>query len=418
MQKNGFNQGTAFKNGKLYLFSRTRVIVVKPWPEMRAWTRTRTTGWKATRDLVDRRLDIVLETPDVLDAYASQISLWGAASGASGAAAELRRQFGWWEFCRRVPRDLLLQIECFRERRWHLLAMAARCPQAADLIFTNPALAVALSSLWVFRNRAESGRAMSLIRRMAGRKQREIAEWLGFGSSSSTATLLSKIPARWVTVERLLYLRTLLTSHDFTSRADAGQVLKRLRHAPQLDPIRLRFYTDLRLRAFASDDLVEKLANKYSVVYGSGRCELIREDFSNLMHDLRRSIEIPEQPFCSERALRAFLSARDMPYDFGAQKIPVEWLPAAFRQSEMAVLPEAFTGDDEFFPLKTVADMEREATEMSHCLASPVYLSRLHDDRYRFFSITKPHRGTVMLNRSKNGWRVAEAQSAQKHFNS
>ena len=104
--------------------------------------------------------------------------------------------------------------------------------------------------------------------------------------------------------------------------------------------------------------------------------------------------------------------------DAYAQKIPVEWLPAAFRQSEMAVLPEAFTGDDEFFPLKTVADMEREATEMSHCLASPLYLSRLHDDRYRFFSITKPHRGTVMLNRSKNGWRVAEAQSAQKHFNS
>ena len=35
-----FRWGTHFKNGKLYVFDKTSVLVARPWPELRAWRLT------------------------------------------------------------------------------------------------------------------------------------------------------------------------------------------------------------------------------------------------------------------------------------------------------------------------------------------------------------------------------------------
>ena len=46
--------GIAFKNGKLYVFSKCRVSVLKGWPEMAAWTRSKGQPlWCRFRPLLD-----------------------------------------------------------------------------------------------------------------------------------------------------------------------------------------------------------------------------------------------------------------------------------------------------------------------------------------------------------------------------
>ena len=39
-KKPGFRPGVCVKNNKLYAFSEVRVVVVRRWPEMAAWTKT------------------------------------------------------------------------------------------------------------------------------------------------------------------------------------------------------------------------------------------------------------------------------------------------------------------------------------------------------------------------------------------
>jgi hypothetical protein len=43
-KKFSFRPGVSVKDGKLYAFSEARVIVVKGWPEMAAWTKTRSSS--------------------------------------------------------------------------------------------------------------------------------------------------------------------------------------------------------------------------------------------------------------------------------------------------------------------------------------------------------------------------------------
>jgi hypothetical protein len=49
-----FRTGVCVKNGKLYAFSDIRVIVVRGWPEMSAWTKTcRRPNWSRLRPHID-----------------------------------------------------------------------------------------------------------------------------------------------------------------------------------------------------------------------------------------------------------------------------------------------------------------------------------------------------------------------------
>ena len=52
--KPGFRPGVCVKNGKLYAFSKERIVVVKGWPEMAAWTKTyRRPNWTRFRPAID-----------------------------------------------------------------------------------------------------------------------------------------------------------------------------------------------------------------------------------------------------------------------------------------------------------------------------------------------------------------------------
>jgi len=116
------------------------------------------------------------------------------------------------EYLSPIPEGILLAISRFANRHWHLLNLVARCPGAFDLVMDTPALALALSSLWVFRENPPS-QPLRSARALLVKSQSDIAAWLGFPNAWSTVTILRKLPPEECTVLNLLNLRDRFGSH-------------------------------------------------------------------------------------------------------------------------------------------------------------------------------------------------------------
>lgn len=51
-----WNRGVVWRNDKLYVFEPNSILVMRLWPEMRAWRRTLTRPWSPTRKWADKAL--------------------------------------------------------------------------------------------------------------------------------------------------------------------------------------------------------------------------------------------------------------------------------------------------------------------------------------------------------------------------
>jgi len=122
------------------------------------------------------------------------------------------------EYLSPVPDEILTAISRFANRHWHLLNLVARCPGAFDLVMASPALALALSSLWVFRKNPPC-QPLRAARSLLGKDQTYIAAWLGFPDASSTVQILRQLPPEECTILNLLQLRGLFGTHLETLQA-------------------------------------------------------------------------------------------------------------------------------------------------------------------------------------------------------
>lgn len=138
----------------------------------------------------------------------------------------------------------------------------ARCPGADDLSRSNPALAYALASNWVFHRPAVT-RPMRAARSLVGRAEPRILEWLGFPTSEPARRILAKIVPLSLSVEGLLYLRDAL--------ADPWTV-RILSHLRRINQGALRLTTDPRLRPHVTFRLIEDVSrdNAHDRASGNG----------------------------------------------------------------------------------------------------------------------------------------------------
>ncbi|NLF17286.1 MAG: hypothetical protein GX595_08515 [Lentisphaerae bacterium] len=206
--------GKAFHDGKLYVFGKSREIVVLRGGDRPAcWAKTgKRPSWFSSVSLAGSVFGQVLSYPAWPENQ--PVGLVGdcpvLASGqlcfpfyrrfrASDLAVARFRQT--------VPPVILDRLGRFRDRHWQLYNLMARCPGAADLVDSNPAVAFALANSRAFH---PVSRPWDSARRLVRRRQRDILGWLGLPATEQARRIMAKIPAADLRMERLFRLKRLL----------------------------------------------------------------------------------------------------------------------------------------------------------------------------------------------------------------
>jgi hypothetical protein len=418
--------GVAFKNGKFYWFSEEGVLVLKPWPDPRAWTKDANHGWNASRKRADRVFafyidNAVYDKPPQLpadlyefpgdeknggapvytplsDEFPDILVLTEAAP--PNGDYDAVRNYGQYEkrlainrFLSSIPEAVRTELRRYSERRWHLLSLFARCPGAMDLSRSNPALLFALASNWAFHKPAVQW-SVRAARGLINRKQRVILKWLGFPATESVRRLLAKISPNALTVLRLLWLREHLPD---------PACLALLKHLPRINDTVLRLVTSRRVRPHLTPRLLLDLCmieqEKGSILFPPQR---------TLLYDTLRMCEAVNWERCPV-LFRSLEALKALHRDLGWR---IAWVLRMRKGVSYKRLPlPPFPGTEWIRPLKTVEAIAREGWEQEHCAAS--YISRVAEGHQYLYCVLKPLRGTLAISRQAGTRRWYPSQFRQ-----
>ena len=154
------------------------IAVLKPWPVLLAFKRNfreAPSGWQHFRPDLDLRTGYLglrslrYSTRVPYEDRSPQMLRFARDEADKASACKC--------FLESVPADVAKSVSRFPQRQWHLVALAARCPGALDLMQSSPALAVCLASNWAF-HRPAVPQPMRSARALIRRPQPEIAAWL------------------------------------------------------------------------------------------------------------------------------------------------------------------------------------------------------------------------------------------------
>ena len=191
--------GFRFRDGKLYAFSANDVIILEAWPGLKALRKEGDNKWYE----FEPRFRVVKPYRPKKAKKQPQLELGlGEMPVISSIAEQRRRAFDGFRFA--LPKQVAAATEKFQSRQWGLLKLLQNVETSIELARNNPALFFALANF-----RASHGKSATSedLAKTVCLRQREIAEWLGFPGTESTAKTLSKIPPESVSLEILLPLR-------------------------------------------------------------------------------------------------------------------------------------------------------------------------------------------------------------------
>lgn len=282
-------------------------------------------------------------------------------------------------FLETIPEDVRTDLMRYGSRQWHLLNLHARCPGAADLSRSNPALAFALANNWIFHTPAVN-RPYRAARSLVNRKQKVIQEWLGFPGTEPVRRILAKIESHSVSVEALLYLRQSISN---------PWVRGVLSHAERIDDCTLRLATDERLRPFVTPRLIEDFCRSSD---DAGEPASLYVFWDTLEMAERFGWRDCPRRFESNRHLRAVhdkLAARlaGMPH--------ADWEPDLFP-------PPPYEGTTAIMPICTPEDLREEGRLMNHCAA--IRAPNVAAGWMYMYRVMKPVRATLAVVRVRDEW--------------
>ena len=390
--KTGFRPGISAKNGKLYAFSSTRIIVIKGWPELAAWTKTfQKPQWSRFRPrlcIETGNLDAVrsrhrFRPEDCSDAMigcnhsatrnpSEDPEIIALNQSLDRMDEEMQRVRNYFS---PVPIEVRKVIAPFPNRQWHLMVMAARCPGALEMFTSNPALAYSLASCWIFTDRP-SKEATRQMRRFIPWKRRNICEALGFHDCAES--ILRKIPTFACSISWLLTLRDLLKDSDWQ---------KNLRHLPCLNPNVLTFLGYQSFRKRITSSLLQELA----------RNQL--DSIPGLMRDLLRM-----EKQLGKTARERFQSIQQI------QNSHDQWVEKINRNQtdRFHEFPEPpIQGNEKIIPLHSTSCLIEEGRLQANCVRS--YLGNVATGSIYFYKLLKPERATLSITRNTIGrWQLKE----------
>lgn len=381
-----FTAGAAYRNGKLYEFTSSRVTVMKGWPLMLAWQWSEhKPRWVHVRPNL-RRISLKRlareKDPDRHPPEPNgQMLLPFACSLVAGRAYRA--------FWRSVPAPVREMVMPFLEGRWQMLALLARCPGAEDLARNNPALAFCLASNGSF-HWPKPSRPLRAARALVFRKQRRILEWLGFPGTESARQALRRVPPETMSewffrdLRRALWNPGLARQIGFLDRIN--ECVLSVLMAPAGGPT----------AAFA---LLEEIAHDPHSDWSS---EIARgmEDIGRLCEELHRPL-----PRLSSIArvvevhaeLTGGLNGR-LGEDDANNKGPLPPPPLPGKEGEIE-------------PLVSRQELVAEGRLQHHCVGS--YSSAVRSGRIYVYRMLKPERATLAIALGSAGWVLREIHGFQ-----
>lgn len=413
-------KGESFKNGKLYHFDARRILVAKPWPQMRAWYKTAKLPWQPTR-----RVDFIMDEmfprgaplPSEVNRANREYCIgqwkvlldpeqkeWRESNEGRQCIQQMEQSDAQWgrisdrrhlvlaQFYDAIPDAVREFVLRYNRRRWHLLALFARCPGAFELAQSNPALAFALASNWAFHQPAVC-QPLRAARALVAKKQRCIMAWLGFPGTEQARKIMAKIPP-----EEIYSLETLFNLRRMMNHPES---LKLLSHAPVITHAMLVFLNESQARPcltplFIADMATHRLVRRQPFVPADGRWP----DLFGYFADILRM-----QAQCGVVRLRAWRTAAELRITHDA--LVEEYNEMIKAASSLPFPPPPYPGKAGLIePVTSFHDLQEEGREMKHCAGSYAY--DVQRGACYVYRVLWPVRATLSLHRSSHGWELEQ----------
>jgi hypothetical protein len=340
-----FNPGSAYnpERGLLYLFDRQGVLVVRAWPDPRAWRLGLVGPWKGARPI-----GLDLGAPD---------------RQPRGRARARRRHRCQAQAFAAIPEPQRRLAARFGDRAWPLHCLLTRVPGAAQLADQCPALATGLAFHAALRPAVTHPfrSARALLAKPPPRISRAVAAWLGFPSGRAAVRVLRRLPADLCSPANLHLLQRALTD---------PAIARLLHHAVGLNRavmVLLRHLLDPESPVVAAAPLLQRLG------------ELPAAGIPRALGPLGYAVHCWREAW-PDRPMPTLLSVRQL--EHLAQRAQAELnSPERIRAAALALGPFAappIAPDNvlglQLDPLATVDHVLREARIMGHCIASHQYI--------------------------------------------
>lgn len=410
------------ERGKLYFFSPSEgILVVRPWPVLKAWRKTPKRGFKQIRADISldnpphilpasRRSDppsgppasdpseeelqaLIAEWPvGTTDDDSTQPRMIRGFPYAKRWHAEnaLRHQQVCRAFAESFPAAIRSTLASFGTRQWHL-AKLAQLDGGLDLIKTNPGLAFCLASSWVFKRSTHPWRT---ARRLLRLKRRDAAGWLGFPATESVVRLLGRVAPEACYAPLLLNLRRAING-DLSS-----DLIKTLTFLPVLNADTLTLINSRTMLPRLTPAFLRDVARR-SVYHGcTGEWRTLMVDVQRMLQGLPDAL--PPGPLHSLAAYRRYHDALACQYNErvadGTQEPMDDGSPLP---------PPPFPGTSEIIPLSAPQEVHQEGLEQKSCVAS--YLGKVRRGHTFIYRVLAPQRATAEISEQSPGcWRLVQ----------
>ncbi len=388
--------GNTFANGRLFLFRPRSITVIKPWPPA-AWKRTPTLEWRGCRP--DLTLDTTHLESDLAESEQQIARLSEELPFAETVASlelEHRRAAclrhaltAWGSFCSAIPEEVLEVVRPFRERQFAVLSMLARCPGALELAQSNPVLAWAVSTNWIW-HRPRVTQPMRAARRLVLQKRREIAAWLGFPGSEAAVRILAKYPPESARIRDLFYLRKAMNNEG---------ARRRLGHLPRLNASVIWILSEAALWPHVSPALLEEIAlcAHHDLQHSLG---YVMADVYNLWRLL--GYDIARLRIRSIDQLETLNLELNVELDALAS---ASMSVSAFPASPIPAVPGVIE------PIASPGELKHEGVVMRNCAVS--YAPHLMQGFVHLFRVLRPERATLSIVRKDGRWVLDQCLAAR-----
>ncbi|MFA7344909.1 MAG: hypothetical protein WC003_11445 [Terrimicrobiaceae bacterium] len=361
--------GVHFKQGKLRIFTEDEAMTVEAWPSLKAVQKVGIAPWEE----FEPRFRILIP-PETIARSEAEETL------PNDETFSRQRQKAFAAFRARIPVPVAVLVEKYQSRQLKLLRLMLKSPASIELAGINPALCFALANYKRFRERFCTLEGAAIV---AKRRQREIADWVGFPSTEAVVKILAKIPPESASLESLKSLRILIRNPE---------VMKLLSHLPRINAGVLGILAERRLLDMTKPTLLADIADRPE------------EDFhpharETLLHIAEMlALVAPNSPLPIFSSLSKLQSFHD--------ETTAEFLRVTSQKDGPLPNPP-IAGTDNILPILTCNDLREEGRLQKNCVGG--YVERIQKGGIFVYRVSKPKRATLSIVKTPEGdWIIGE----------
>lgn len=371
--------GFRFKEGKVYSFSQESVMILEAWPTLKAVRKEESGGWEE----FEPRFRVVKPYRPLRAKEEPQLELAFEKLAVKPSLADQRRRaFDGFRFA--MPKPVAAAVEKFQSRQWGIHRLARESEGVIEFVRLNPALAFGLGNIKPFREKFTTTEGAVALSR---RRQRDVAEVLGFPSTEGAAKILAKIYPESVSVDILLLLRDAL-------RRD--EALKALSHMRKLNAGVLTLIATPHLLQASTPALLAEVAESATEKYQARASEMLSD-----MLEMLAAID----PTAGRPKIQSLARLRAMHTEVSTKFLTLR--PSGCVGTRLPSPP--LRGTRDITPILTVPALVEEGRDQNNCVAA--YAERVRRRTTFIYRVLRPERATLSIVKGEDGdWRIAELE--------